>query len=234
MKNKHFKSLVALIIFAIIVATLPSKTVKASETENNYLNSDDLLEKQYDNTEITYNIYDTEANFQEILIKIDTDTSAKAKIELDYSQDHGLLNGMWVDENGQVHEESYTIKMEGDNWLLTNKATNETFNISDTQISASAWWIPVLILVAKIGKHAAKLKKLNVDDALKKIPKNTVKMSDKELKKIVGDVHEFKGEYIPKGTPVSHFNVYKDKDTGRLWLFENQGAKRKIPTYEVN
>ncbi|WP_404448586.1 hypothetical protein LG307_04650 [Sutcliffiella horikoshii] len=234
MKNKYFKSLVVLIIFTIIVATLPSKTVKAYETENNYLNSDDLLEKQYDNTEITYNIYDTETNFQEILIKVDTDTSAKAKIELDYSQAHGLLSGVWVDENGQIQEESYTIKMEGDNWLLTNKATNETFNISDTEISASAWWIPVLILVAKIGKHAAKLKKLNVDDALKKIPKNTVKMSDKELKKIVGDVHEFKAEYVPKGTPVSHFNVYKDKDTGRLWLFENQGAKRKIPTYEVN
>jgi hypothetical protein len=58
-------------------------------------------------------------------------------------------------------------------------------------------------------------------------------MGDKELKKIVGDVHEFKGEYVPSGTPVSHFNVYKDKETGRLWLFENQGVKRKIPTYEV-
>ncbi|TYS67478.1 hypothetical protein FZC76_12895 [Sutcliffiella horikoshii] len=181
MKRKYFKSLVALIIFAIIVATVPSKTVKATEMENNYLNSDDLLEKQYDNTDISYNIYDTEANFQEILIEVDTDTSAKAKIELDYSRNHGILNGMWVDENGQIQEESYTIEMEGDNWLLTNKATNETFNISETEISASAWWIPVLILVAKIGKHAAKLKKLNVDDALKKIPKNTVKMSDKEL-----------------------------------------------------
>ena len=192
-----------------------------------------MIEQEFENTNITTNIYDINNEVQDLQIEVTTEVEVEAEISLNYSTNQGFLSGTFVDENGIEQNENYEIKIIGEDWILVNTTTNETFTISDTEISASAWWIPVLILVAKIGNMVGKAKKLNVDDALKKIPKDTVKMSDKELKKIVGDVHDFKADYVPNGTPVAHFNVYKDKDTGRLWLFENQGAKLKIPTYEV-
>lgn len=165
---------------------------------------------------------------------MDTELEAQANIFLDHSENKGSISGTWIDEDGIEQRGSYDIRIEEEDWILVDTFTNETFKISDSEISASVWWVPVLILVAKVGKIASKIKKADIDKALKMIPKNTVLMNDKHLKKIVGDVHEFKGEYVPKGTPVSHFNVYKDKDTGRLWLFENKGEKRKIPTYEFD
>lgn len=233
MKKIYFKSLIVLIVFALFISAVPVTFVTAEESTIDSVNTDKMIEQEYKNTSIVTNIYDSDNEVQDLQIEVSTDVEAEAEISLNYSTNQGFLSGIFVDENGIEQKENYEIEIVGEDWVLLNTTNNETFTISDTEISASAWWVPVLILVAKIGKVAAKAKKLNVDDALKKIPKNTVKMSDKELKKIVGDVHDFKGDYVPNGTPVSHFNVYKDKDTGRLWLFENKGAKRKIPTYEV-
>ena len=233
MKKNLFKGLILSIVFALFISTVPATFAAAKENTIDNVNTDEVIEQEFENTNIKTNIYDSNNEVQNLQIEVTTEVEAKAEISLDYSTNQGFFSGTFVDENGIEQNESYEIIINEEEWILVNTTTNETFTISDTEISASAWWVPVLIKVAKIGKVAAKAKKLNVDDALKKIPKNTVKMNDKELKKIVGDVHAFKAEYVPKGTPVAHFNVYKDKDTGRLWLFENQGAKRKIPTYKV-
>lgn len=36
-------------------------------------------------------------------------------------------------------------------------------------------------------------------------------MDANQLKKHVGDVHDLKAEYIEDGTPVSHFDVQRDR-----------------------
>jgi RHS repeat-associated protein len=54
------------------------------------------------------------------------------------------------------------------------------------------------------------------------------KVSDKQLKKWVGDPHEFKEENADG--PVSHYDVYRDKKSGYLFLIPKGGGK-PIPTY---
>lgn len=233
MKNNITKGFILLIAMTIFLSTVTNHVGYAiGEYESTDI--EQLIEEEYSNVSIekdNYNIYD---NTQELQLEVDNELDIQASIDLDYTESKGFISGSWIDEDGIEQQGNYEIIIEEEDWILVDPITNETFKISDTEISASAWWVPVLILVARVGKVASKLKKADIDKAMKMIPKNTALMNDKRLKKIVGDVHAFKGEYVPKGTPVSHFNVYKDKDTGRLWLFENKGKKRKIPTYEFD
>lgn len=232
MKKIFSKSLLSLIAATLFLSTLPSNTNASEYIEPN--ETDQLDNEVFSNVNINYNEIDVVEETQVLTLEVDTELEAKTKIELDYANNVGKLSGTWVDEYGIEQEGSYDISIVNEDWILVDPETNESFTISDTQISASVWWVPVLILVARVGKIASKINKSKIDDAMKFIPKNTVKVSDSHLKKLVGDVHDFKEGYIPGDSKLSHWNVYKDKDTGRLWLFETQGKKRKIPTYEFD
>ncbi|WP_329437985.1 polymorphic toxin type 33 domain-containing protein [Streptomyces canus] len=54
------------------------------------------------------------------------------------------------------------------------------------------------------------------------------KMNDSQLKKTVGDVHQFKKELV--GGRVAHFDTYKDTSSGYLFLLP-KGGGTPIPTY---
>lgn len=56
------------------------------------------------------------------------------------------------------------------------------------------------------------------------------KVNDRQLKDMVGDVHEFKEGVLGRGAPVSHYDVYVDKDSGWLFLQDKKGGEM-IPTY---
>lgn len=116
---------------------------------------------------------------------MDTELDIQASIALDYSESKGFISGSWIDEDGIEQQGSYEISIEEEDWILVDTITNETFKISDTEIIASLWWVPVLILVARGGKVASKLNKVKIDKALKMIPKNTAVMNDKPLKKLL-------------------------------------------------
>lgn len=234
MKRGYFKSFIMTLVFAVAFTTMGSNFVFAMDTKNE-VDGYEVLDNEITNldAEVLFKAETNEDAKVSLDLKVDSELSPEANIDLDLETNEGNLNGSWIDENGTEQQGAYKILIENENWVLTDTVTGEVYTISDSEIKASAWWIPVLILVAKIGKAAAKAKKLKVDEALKHIPKNTKVMNDKALKKAVGDVHAFKKEYIEDGTPVSRFDVHVDKSTGRLWLFEKQGAKRKIPTYKV-
>ena len=55
------------------------------------------------------------------------------------------------------------------------------------------------------------------------------KVPDAQLKKLVGDVHEFKEDIVGK-KGVSRYDTYRDKKSGYLFLIPKGGGK-PIPTY---
>lgn len=61
-------------------------------------------------------------------------------------------------------------------------------------------------------------------------PSGLKKMSDSQIKKLVGDVHEFKGDVVGRGAAVSRYDVYVDKGSGYLFLMSKKGGAA-IPTY---
>jgi hypothetical protein len=61
-------------------------------------------------------------------------------------------------------------------------------------------------------------------------PSSLKKLSDSEVKRIVGDVHDFKKEVLEGGGKVSTYDVYVDTKTGNLYLISKDG-RAVIPTY---
>ncbi|MDQ0605400.1 hypothetical protein QF037_009745 [Streptomyces canus] len=61
-------------------------------------------------------------------------------------------------------------------------------------------------------------------------PSALKKMSDSQLKKLVGDAHEFKGDVVGRTAAVSHFDTYVDKGFGYIFLIPKKGGT-PIPTY---
>lgn len=69
----------------------------------------------------------------------------------------------------------------------------------------------------------------NNDDDGKK-PKNPQKANDKQLKKNGHDAHEIKKEYLGKKAPISKYDLYVDKTTGRIWIYLKGGKGVPTPT----
>ena len=63
-----------------------------------------------------------------------------------------------------------------------------------------------------------------------KKPKNPQKANDKQLKKNGHDAHEIKSEYLGKKAPISRYDLYVDKTTGRIWIYSKGGKGIPMPT----
>ena len=61
---------------------------------------------------------------------------------------------------------------------------------------------------------------------------NYVKVEDNYLKKKGIDAHELKKDIIGKKAPIAHYDIYINKDTGELFIFEKAGKGVGIPTEE--
>ena len=57
-----------------------------------------------------------------------------------------------------------------------------------------------------------------------------MKLSDREVKKLVGDVHAFKKDALDGSPKVASYDVYVDTKSGNLYLISKDG-KQVIPTY---
>ena len=60
-------------------------------------------------------------------------------------------------------------------------------------------------------------------------PGSLNKLTDKQVKKLVGDVHDFKEDIMGDGSKVSSYDVYVDTNTGDLYLMA-KNSSYPIPT----
>ncbi|EML8491427.1 RHS domain-containing protein, partial [Salmonella enterica subsp. enterica] len=63
-------------------------------------------------------------------------------------------------------------------------------------------------------------------------PSNIVKLDDDYLKNKGIDGHELKGDFLGSKAEIKKSDIYRDKDTGQLWIFEKGGKGPGIPTGE--
>ncbi|ECI3324287.1 hypothetical protein DKP19_25375, partial [Salmonella enterica subsp. salamae] len=63
-------------------------------------------------------------------------------------------------------------------------------------------------------------------------PSNIVKLDDDYLKNKGIDGHKLKGEFLGSKAEIKKSDIYRDKDTGQLWIFEKGGKGPGIPTGE--
>ena len=66
-----------------------------------------------------------------------------------------------------------------------------------------------------------------------KQPKNIEKVKDSYLKKLGIDAHEVKKDVLGKKAKIAEYDIYKDKDTGELWVNKKDAKGEWIPTGET-